>query len=141
MTKILCIDDDHDVIEFCKIALESKGFDVATANDGTEGYDKAVNFKPELIILDVMMSNTTEGFHTAYKFRQNEELKFTPILMFTSINQEFNYNFSKEKDGEFLPVDDFVEKPISAKVLLEKVEKLLKIENDQINIHGIKKVI
>ncbi|MBN2722928.1 MAG: response regulator [Deltaproteobacteria bacterium] len=141
MAKIICIDDDLDVTEFLRITLEAKGYEVETAHNGEDGYEKACSFKPDMIILDVMMSNTTEGFHTAYKFRKNEELSLVPILMLTSINQEFNYNFSMEKDGEFLPVDDFVEKPISSKSLLEKTERLLTLPKEEINIKGIKKVI
>ncbi|MBU1219572.1 response regulator [Myxococcota bacterium] len=139
--KIICIDDDQDVIDFLSITLGAKGYELETASDGEEGYNKACSFKPDMIVLDVMMSHSTEGFHTAYKFRQNEDLKYVPILMLTSINQEFNYNFSMEKDGEFLPVDDFVEKPISSQLLLEKTAKLLETPKDQINISGKKKVI
>jgi DNA-binding response OmpR family regulator len=141
MAKILCIDDDPDVIESCKITLTAKGHEVESASDGESGYLKAINFKPDVIILDVMMTNTTEGFHTAYKFRENAELKFTPILMLTSINQEFNFKFNMQKDGEFLPVDNFVEKPISSKLLIETVDNLLALKKDQINVSGTKKVL
>ena len=91
---------------------------------------KAVN--PDLIILDVMMDTITEGFQVSYQLRnpdpKSEYAKYSkiPILMLTAIVEKKQMKFSTQKDGDFLPVDDFVEKPIRPQVLLEKVKKLLK---------------
>ncbi|MGM0597306.1 MAG: response regulator [Myxococcota bacterium] len=137
MAKILCVDDDRDVIEFCKATLETMGYEILTARSGKEGFSKAVEEKPDLIMLDVMMDDTTDGLQTAYKLRGEESIKFTPILMLTSINQKLGYNFKRESDGAYLPVDDFVEKPISSKELLEKSKKLLGLKKEEINVNGI----
>ncbi len=133
MARIICIDDDRDIVETCKMTLEAKGHQVETASGGSEGLEKAKSFKPELILLDVMMDDTTDGFHTAYNFRKEADLKDVPILMLTSINQETGLGFNKEKDGEFLPVDEFVEKPIQPEKLIELADKLLALPKDQIN--------
>ena len=61
MPKVLLIDDDIDVVEAMKIALESKGYQVITANDGDSGYEKAFEETPDLIILDVIMPQATAG--------------------------------------------------------------------------------
>ncbi|MBU1238931.1 response regulator [Myxococcota bacterium] len=134
MAKILCVDDDRDVTDFCKIALEARGHEVFTAADGDEGLATAREIEPDVMLLDVMMKDVSDGFQTAYKIRQDERLRFTPILMLTSVNQVFNHKFSPDRDGSFLPVDDFVEKPIASKTLLEKVDKLLALTPDQINV-------
>ena len=92
--------------------------------------DRAVN--PDLVILDVMMDTITEGFQVSYQLRnpdpKSEYAKYSkiPILMLTAIVEKKQMKFSTQKDGDFLPVDDFVEKPIRPQVLLEKVKKLLK---------------
>jgi len=125
MANILCIDDDMDVIEFLTLTLKAAGHTVETAPDGKAGFAKALTFLPDLIVLDVMMANTTEGVGTAFDIRANEKIKHTPILMLTSINQEFGNAFKLQSDSSSLPVDDFVEKPIASKTLLEKVSKLL----------------
>lgn len=125
MAKILCIDDDRDVIEFLTLTLKAAGHTVETAPDGAAGFQKALAFLPDLIVLDVMMANTTEGVGTAFDLRGNAKTAKTPILMLTSINQEFGNAFKLQADGKNLPVDDFVEKPIASKTLLEKVNRLL----------------
>lgn len=136
MAKVICIDDDRDVLESCKVVLEAQGHEVATAGGGKEGLELAKEFGPDLILLDVMMDDQTDGFHTAYAFRQDEGLKFVPILMLTSINEVTGMGFDKDKDGSFLPVDEFVEKPIEPQKLIELSSKLLALPKDKINVEG-----
>ncbi len=135
MAKIICIDDDKDILDTCEVVLQGKGHTVVTATNGKEGFEKASKMKPDLIILDVMMDNSTEGFQTAQKFRRTELLKFVPIMMLTSVNETSPQKFS-EKDGEFLPVDAFMEKPIKPKEFLAKVAELLALKKDQVNVEG-----
>jgi CheY-like chemotaxis protein len=130
--KILIIDDDPDIVEAMRMPLEANAYEVISAKSGKEGLQKVKDEVPDLIILDVMMETETEGFHVAYKLRSEEseseykEYKSIPILMLTAISSKTGMKFSLEKDEEFLQVDDFVEKPIQPKELLEKVSKLLK---------------
>jgi len=126
MPKILLIDDDVDVVEAMKIVLESKGYQVLTAYEGESGYKKAETEKPDLIVLDVVMKTKDQGFQISYKLRGNPHLMHIPILMLTSVGKESGFVFHPDIDEEYLPVDDFVEKPIEPKELLNKVEKLLK---------------
>ena len=136
MAKILCIDDDPDIIESCRVTLEAEGHTVEEAANGDLGYEKAKSFKPDMIILDVMMQNDSEGFHTAYKFRGDAALKLTPILMLTSVTEKTGFKFNPAKDGAFLPVDDFIAKPIAPKQLIELTNRLLALPKDQINASG-----
>lgn len=130
--KILIIDDDPDIVEAMRMPLEANSYEVISASSGKEGMQKVKDEVPDLIILDVMMETQTEGFHVAYKLRSEEpnseykEYKNIPIIMITAISSKTGMKFSLEKDEEFLQVDDFVEKPIQPKELLEKVSKLLK---------------
>ncbi len=136
MARILCIDDDLDIQQSCRMILEAVGHEVQTASNGTDGVKKAQEWQPEVIVLDVMMTNDTEGFHVAYTLRQDAMLKNVPILMLTSINEKSGMKFDPQKDGEFLPVDLFIDKPISPQVLTESVAKLLATPKDQLNIEG-----
>ncbi len=135
MAKIICIDDDKDILDTCEVVLQGKGHTVVTAINGKEGFEKASAEKPDLIVLDVMMDDATEGFTTAQKFRRAEALKYVPILMLTSVNETSPQKFG-EKDGEFLPVDAFMEKPIKPKEFLAKVGELLALKKEQINVEG-----
>lgn len=140
-TKILIVEDDLDVIEAMKVVLESKKYRVISANDGKEGFGKAKSESPDLIILDVMMRRETEGFDVTQNLRRNEQTKYIPILMITAITQKTGFQFSPETDGEFLPIDDYVEKPVQPDNLLTRVEKLLKLPKEKINIEGRKTIL
>ncbi len=139
--KILIIEDDIDAIEAMKVVLESKKYQVIFATDGKEGFEKAKSERPDLIILDVMMQRTTEGFDVAQNLRRNEQTRYIPILMITAITQKTGFPFSPQTDGEFLPVDDFVEKPIQPEDLLKRVETLLTLPKDKINVEGKKTIL
>jgi CheY-like chemotaxis protein len=123
--KILLVDDDQDFVNINRTILESKGYQVQAANTPENAWEKITQWKPDMICLDVMMPTGTEGFHFAYKVRNNEATKDIPILMITSIHEHSDFHFSPDEDGQFLPVDDFAEKPVPREVLLHKVEALL----------------
>jgi DNA-binding response OmpR family regulator len=120
MALIAIIDDDPDIIEATTLVLKSKGFEIITASNPEDGYNIVIENKPDLIILDVMMDEPDDGFFLAQKFRK-EKIK-TPILMYTSVSKAIGFEYGA---GEMVPVDDFVEKPISPDEIIEKVEKLL----------------
>ena len=120
--KVLIIDDDIDLVEAMRITLESAGFDIIDAQNGQQGILKLKRYSPDIIILDVMMNTRDEGFHTAYEIRSIDGFKDIPIIMLTAIAQETGFHFDKNKDGEYLPVDEFLEKPISPQMLIEKVK-------------------
>ena len=129
--RILIIDDDPDIVEAMRMPLEANDYEVISANCGKEGLQKAREEIPDLIILDVMMETDTEGFHVAYELRsENQDSEYKncrkiPILMITAISQKMGMSFSPEKDEAFLPVNDFIEKPIQPKDLLKKVAELV----------------
>ena len=126
MEKVLIIDDDVDMVKSMESILTSKGYEVLSACDGASGVEVAKKEKPDLIILDVMMAHSTEGFDTSRTIKKDENLKDVPILMLTAIKQETGMDFKKEAGDEvWLPVDDYCDKPLRPEVLLEKVDKLL----------------
>ena len=123
MSKIAIIDDDPDILDTSSLVLTSKGYEVITSSNPDDGYKIVKENSPDLIILDVMMNEPDDGFFLAQKFRK-EKIK-TPILMYTSVSKSIGMDFGI---SEMVPVDDFVEKPISPEQLLAKVEKLLRMK-------------
>lgn len=120
MALIAVIDDDADIREASEIVLTSKGYQVITANNPKDGYEIINSKKPDLVILDVMMDEPDDGFFLAQKLRR--ENNKVPILMYTSISKTVGMDFGA---SDMVPVDDFVEKPISPDQLIKKVENLL----------------
>ncbi len=122
MAKIAIIDDDPDILDASGLVLSAKGYEVITATNPDDGYKIVKEQNPDLIILDVMMNEPDDGFFLAQKFRR-EKIN-TPIIMYTSVSKALGLEFAA---GEMIPVDDFVEKPISPEALIDKVEKLLQL--------------
>jgi len=125
MAKILLIDDDPDFIEINTVVLKKDGFEVISAYDGKQGFEKAKLEKPDLIILDVMMTDRTEGFYTARQLRSEEATKSTPLILLTAIHKE-EKAFHFAPDETWLPVDVFLDKPVKPERLLEEVKRQLK---------------
>lgn len=123
---VLIVDDDLDLTAAITAVLESDGYSVASAENRSSGMEKAKEEQPRLIILDVMMETWQDGFEMARELKADEDLKGTPILMFTSIEDKTGMEFkSTAGDPTWLPVDGFLGKPVEPEVLLAEVKKLL----------------
>ena len=125
MKKILIVDDDRDVFESMKIVLEAEGYRVEWATNGSEAIQKAKASKPDLMILDVMMNSDDEGFQVTYKMKQDGDLSCIPIVMVTSVGSRTGFSFDRARDEDFLPVNEFLEKPVDPRVLIDKVRENL----------------
>ena len=123
MTKILVIDDDNAINELIKINLELQGYEVTQAFNGIEGFAKAKQEEPSLIILDVMMPEV-DGFTVAQRIRQAQEIADTPILMLTALSQ-----LNDKVNGFNIGVDDYLTKPFEIEELVVRVRALLKRTN------------
>jgi CheY-like chemotaxis protein len=123
--KILLIDDDVEFVEANKLLLESHGYDVEVAHEGRSGLDKAQEVRPDLIILDVMMSHSTEGFDVSRELQSCPDLKGTPVLLLTGIRKAMHIPFKFEPDDEWLPVKAILEKPVQPPDLLKEIGKAL----------------
>ena len=119
--KVLIVDDDVDLVESMANLLEAKGYEVFTASNGQEGVDMAKAERPDLILLDVMMTTKDEGFNVARRLREVEELRGTPVVMVSGVRKEMNLPFGFEPDDTWLPVKQFLEKPVKPEVLLKAV--------------------
>ncbi len=121
MAKILVIDDDADIVEAVQFFLEKAGHETAAAYSRREGEAKLEEFKPDLLILDVMMEQPDDGLAMAQELRRRGWKR--PILMLTSLGQVTGMEF--DKDDALVPVDDFQEKPVAPEDLVHRVQALL----------------
>lgn len=122
---IMIIDDDIDLVEAMRLTLESAGFEVIDAQDGSKGLEMIRDKHPDLLILDVMMGSLDEGFHLAYSLRNDPETGDLPIIMVTAVGTQTGYHFDPARDEDFLPVDEFIEKPVNPQALIDAVNRNL----------------
>ncbi len=125
--KILLVDDDPDILEALTIILEAQGYEVVTAKDGIEGLANLKAEKPDLLILDLLMPKM-DGFAVCKELQDPRWSKFKniPILILTSVREEASRRRYELETGLELNVDDYVEKPVSPDILLDRVGKLIK---------------
>lgn len=122
---ILIIDDDPDVQEALRLLLEPKGFRITSCLTGSSGLAAVRADKPDLILLDIMLSTPSEGFHLAYELRKDDRVAQVPIIMISSIGQTMGLDFAKETGSDYLPADRFLDKPLTASKVLDAVHDVL----------------
>jgi len=131
--KVLVVDDDPDVVEATRLILERNGYQVVTAEDGGKGLAQVRAERPDVIVLDVMMPEGTEGFHFVWALRRDadERIKGIPIIIISAIHERTKLRFYPDQSdgtyepGAYLPVEDFVDKPINPADLVGRIERLL----------------
>ena len=124
--KILIIDDDPDIRDALSMILGSQDYQVATAGFGAEGLEKVKQGKPDLIILDLIMPGMG-GFAVYKKLKDSRHPDWNDIhiLILTSLREDATRTQFELETGMELAVDDYVEKPISSRTILERVGRIL----------------
>jgi DNA-binding response OmpR family regulator len=125
MGNIMIIDDDIDLAEVTARVLRTEGHSVVVHLDTDTAFEKLKENRPDLVILDVMFpGNSSGGFDLARKIAK--EAQNIPILMLTAVNSHFQLDFSAgDIDQEWMPVTDFMEKPVDFEVMKKTVQSLL----------------
>ena len=118
--KILCVDDEPDILEILKYNLSNEGYNVSTAADGKSAIEMAYNISPSLIIMDVMMPNM-DGIEACEKLRSDEKFNDTIIMFLTARGEDYSHVAAYDAGA-----DDYVTKPVKPKVLVSKVKGLLR---------------
>jgi two-component system, OmpR family, alkaline phosphatase synthesis response regulator PhoP len=120
-TKVLMIDDDPEFIEATAAILSARGYEVDSAPNGKAGLAKARVRKPDIILLDVMMTTKSEGFDVAREIHKIKELSAIPVILITGVRKEMSLPFGFEPDEGWLPVKGVLEKPVKPDVLLKAI--------------------
>ncbi len=118
--KILIIDDNKETVMSVGYALEREGFEVITAYDGQEGYLKAIEHYPDLLILDIMMP-VMDGFSMNRHLKENPQTQDIPVIIITG-KEKLSPQYGKTKETQ---VSAIVYKPFLFKTLLSKIKKAL----------------
>ena len=132
MAYVMIVDDDQDFAETIALVIRKEGHEVQNKYDTESAFQSMQNKTPDLVLLDVMFpGDSSAGFELARTMRhENVKLKMVPILMLTAINAKFPLGFGpNDIDSEWMPVTDFLEKPVDFDVLRDKVAKLLDQES------------
>ena len=130
--KILIVDDEQDILEFLSYNLRKEGYKIYTASNGIDGLKIAINKKPELIILDVMMPEM-DGIETCEKIRSEESLDNSLILFLTARSEEYS-----ELAGFSAGADDYITKPIKPKLLISRIKALSRRLHSKSSLSHIK---
>jgi len=125
--KLLIIDDDPDFVAGIKAILVKAKYAVDTAYNPKDGFEALKAKAYDLLLLDVMMGRGAEGIMIARKLGKDPVLRNLPVLIITGIREQMAFLFPGQAvHPHFVPVDELVEKPVEPKLLLEKIEGLLK---------------
>jgi CheY-like chemotaxis protein len=130
--RILIVDDDPDFVKTIKMVLLADGYEVEVAEDGRQGLEKIKDSQPQLILLDIMMESMFEGFSLLSVLRtapEFEELRATPVIMVSSVKTDTGSRFSLGDDegmGDAPQPDNYMDKPLKPRQLLEKVASLIR---------------
>eukprot|EP01136_Pigoraptor_vietnamica_P013178 Opistho-1_new@53913 len=120
--KILLVDDDPDIIELLEYNLQKEGFEIQSALDGVQAVEVAKSFKPDLILLDVMMPRQ-DGIETARQLRLIPEFKEVYILFLTARAEEYT-----EVAAFDVGADDYIVKPIKPRALVSRIKAMFRRE-------------
>jgi two-component system alkaline phosphatase synthesis response regulator PhoP len=118
--KILIVDDEEDILEIIRYNLQRAGYETETATNGVQAMEKARRFKPDLIMLDIMMP-VKNGMETLGDLRRDAEFSETRVLFLTALGNE-----QSEIDGLNLGADDYIIKPIKPALLLSRIKAILR---------------
>ena len=127
MARITIIDDDKELADNVASILRGAQHEVRILETTENAVAALVADTPEVLLLDVMFpDNPVAGFELARQIRQRPEISSMPILLLTAVNHEFPTDFSAQDiDPDWMPVQDFMEKPITAALLLQKIGELI----------------
>lgn len=120
MKKVLIVDDEADILEIIAYNLIREGYEIQTAKNGIEALEKVGTFKPDLVILDIMMPKMS-GVEVCEIIRAKPEYNDTLIIFLTALSDE-----SSQIKGLETGADDYVSKPISPKVLVSRVNAIFR---------------
>jgi two-component system, OmpR family, alkaline phosphatase synthesis response regulator PhoP len=118
--KILLVDDEPDILEFLKYSLEKANYNVFTASNGEEGVQMARSIQPDLILLDVMMPKM-DGMEVCSIIREEKNIEQPVIAFLTSRAEDYS-----QIAGFEVGADDYITKPIRPRVLISRIEALLR---------------
>ncbi|KOY85271.1 ArsR family transcriptional regulator [bacterium 336/3] len=121
--RILIADDDQDIVEMLQYNLKKEGYEVKTAQNGKDAVEKAINFLPNLILMDIMMPQL-DGIEASRIIKETSELAETYIIFLTARSEEYS-----EVAAFDIGADDYIVKPIKPRALMSRISAIFRREN------------
>ena len=118
--RVVCIEDEPEMVDLVKLILGRKGFELIGAMGGREGLEKIKSIKPDLVLLDLMMPDM-DGWEVYQQMKADPEMQRIPVIVVTAKAQSID----KVLGLHIAKVDDYVTKPFGPQELLQSVEKVL----------------
>jgi len=126
--KVLIVDDDDDFHVSLRAVLEPAGYSTVSAYSIREGLDAARREAPDAILLDIIMGSTTDGFEFCREARRDPQIKHTPILGISAIEEKLEAPCPPDREPELFPVDAYLRKPVEPERLLAELKRLVPAE-------------
>lgn len=123
MAKILIVDDDPDFVSVVRSILQPEGYEISTASNGDQAMKMMKKDKPDLVLLDIMMSYVLDGVDVSRRMAEDPQLKGTPVLLVTSLT--VTPESGMFPTDEVVPVDGWITKPVNPAQLKERIAALL----------------
>ena len=123
MARILVVDDDPDFVEITRTILTSHGYEVASAANGEVALEEMRRQRPDLVLLDVMMTTVLDGLNVSHAISEDPDLQGVPIIMISSIADSPSAGMFPT--DEYLPIDAWISKPVQPEDLLSKVGRFV----------------
>jgi CheY-like chemotaxis protein len=123
MAKILVVDDDPDFVKVTRRVLEKAGYEVVSAASGSKALETMRKDRPDLVLLDIMMSYILDGLDVSREMAEDPTLKDIPVIMVTSLTGTRGSGMFPS--DEYVPVDEWLSKPVDPQTLLDRVSKAL----------------
>ena len=128
--KILLVDDDLDLLEQNKLLIESKGYEVITANSGKEGFEVFKKSKPDACVVDLIMEEHDSGFILCYRIKRDDYGKTIPVFILTSATYDTGFKFgaSTSEEKEWIKADALLNKPVIIDEFVQKLEAFFELK-------------
>lgn len=126
--KVLLIDDDSDFRIAVRALLESRGYEVLEAASGHEGLAMTLQHRPDVILLDIMMETTVEGYGLTHTLKHTDEyaqFRNTPVIMISSIDESPDERFPMSPEAEMIRPDWYLTKPLDDSALFDVIERAI----------------
>jgi two-component system, OmpR family, alkaline phosphatase synthesis response regulator PhoP len=117
--RILVVDDEIYIVHILDFSLGMEGYEVVTALDGEEGLQKAIEFKPDLIVLDIMMPKM-DGYETCKALKADEQTKHIPVILLSAKGRNVDM-----QTGYDVGADEYITKPFSPRKLVDRINAML----------------
>ncbi len=126
--KVLIVDDDPDFHVLVRTMIEPSGYSVVSAYSHREGLEMAREEAPDVVLLDIIMETTTDGFAFCQEARRDPSIRHTPILGISAIEKTTGVRYPPDSDPNLFPVDAYLSKPVTPKRLLTELKRLVPVE-------------